>query len=74
MSRMPREPGENDTQLTLKVPKGWLDEATRLADALSKPGLRLMRADALRLALRAGLDTLAAQSSAPEKPEGRRRR
>jgi hypothetical protein len=67
MMRVPRPKGPNDAQLTFNLPGGWVDELDRLAENLSRPGLAVTRTDALRLAVRKGIDALA-----HEKGEGRR--
>ncbi len=55
---MPRPKSENDTQATLTLPSGWLDEAEHLAKGMRQPGLTVTRSDVLRMALRRGLDGL----------------
>jgi hypothetical protein len=78
MPRVPRPKSTNDTQLTVNLPGGWVDELERVAELLSRPGLPpITRTDALRLAVRRGLDALAAETKhkAPgEHPETKRRR
>jgi hypothetical protein len=58
---MPRPKSEKDSQVTLVLSGEWLDEAQRIAEARSEPGLAITRADVLRMALRRGLDALAAE-------------
>ena len=77
MPRVPRPKSGNDTQLTVNLPGGWVDELEHVAEALSRPGLPpVTRTDALRLAVRKGLDVLRAEHKAPaEHPaDGKRRR
>jgi hypothetical protein len=56
-----RPKSENDTALNLLLPGDWLDDAQELARELSRPGAPLTRADALRLAIRRGIDVLRAE-------------
>lgn len=60
---MPRPKSDKDSQVTIVLPGAWLDEAQRIAEAKSEPGLAVTRADVLRMALRRGLDVLAAEST-----------
>jgi len=60
-STMPRPKSGNDGVVNLKLPADWLDEAQALADEMSKPGVSLTRADALRLVIRRGLDAYHAE-------------
>ena len=61
---MPRPKSDKDSQVTLQLPGGWLEDAERIAEARSEPGHTVTRADALRIALRRGLDVLARETSA----------
>jgi hypothetical protein len=58
---MPRPKSEKDVQVTLALSSEWLEEAQRIAEARSEPGLNITRADVLRMSLRRGLDLLAAE-------------
>lgn len=60
---MPRPKSENDTPLHLLLPGEWLEDAQELAGLLSRPGAALTRADALRLAIRRGIDELRAETT-----------
>jgi hypothetical protein len=64
---MPRPRGENDSQVTILLPGRWLDEAQRLADERSQPGMAVTRLDVLRVALRTGLEAMGAKALAPER-------
>jgi hypothetical protein len=57
-SKMPRPKGPNNTQVSINLPEEWVEELDKLAGALSQPGLVLVRADVIRMALRTGMDTL----------------
>jgi|HubBroStandDraft_1064217.scaffolds.fasta_scaffold11214_7 hypothetical protein len=57
-SSMPRPKSDNDAALNLLLPSAWLDDAQELAGELSRPGASLTRADALRMAIRRGIDVL----------------
>jgi len=59
---MPRPKSDRDSQVTITLPGAWLDDAQRIADARSEPGLVVTRADVLRIALRRGLDSLAQEN------------
>jgi hypothetical protein len=59
---MPRPRSQNDTKTSIDLPGAWLDEAQAVAEAMRKPGMSgLSRADALRMAIRRGLDVLEAE-------------
>jgi hypothetical protein len=55
---MPRPKSEKDSQVTIVLAGDWLEEAQRIAEAKSEPGLAVTRADVLRMAIRRGLDAL----------------
>ncbi|HEY6461014.1 MAG TPA: hypothetical protein VIY73_12710 [Polyangiaceae bacterium] len=59
---VPRPKSEKDSQVTIVLSGEWLDEAQRLAEARSEPGLAVTRADILRIAIRRGLDALQAEA------------
>jgi hypothetical protein len=68
MAKVPRPKSQNDSQITLNLPGDWVDDAEALAAALSRPGLAVTRADALRMAVRKGLDELMREhGKAPKK-------
>ena len=56
---MPRPKSDKDSQVTIVLPGGWLEEAQAIADARCEPGLVITRSDVIRMALRRGLDELA---------------
>jgi hypothetical protein len=58
---MPRPKSEKDSQVTIVLAGEWLDEAQKIAEAKSEPGLAVTRADVLRMAIRRGLDVLQAE-------------
>jgi hypothetical protein len=60
-SKMARPKSDNDTALHLLLPGPWLEEADALARELSEPGAARTRADALRMAIRRGMDVLRAE-------------
>jgi hypothetical protein len=64
-SSMPRPKSEKDSQVTIVLAGEWLDEAQRLAEAKSEPGMAVTRADVLRMAIRRGLDALQAELPKP---------
>ena len=60
---MPRaKDPSKDGQVTIALSGAWLDEAEAIAEARSEPGLSITRADVLRMAIRRGLDVLAAET------------
>lgn len=68
---MPRAKSDKDSQVTVNLPGSWLEEAQGLAETRSEPGLAVTRADVLRMAIRRGLDELAARTGAAAKPRKR---
>lgn len=70
-SSMPRPKSANDTAISLLLPAEWLDEAQALAVEMTPPGASTMsRADALRMAIRRGMDALREERAG----KGKRRR
>jgi hypothetical protein len=63
MIKVPRAKSDNDSQITLNLPGNWVDDAEAVAAAMSRPGLAVTRADALRMAVRKGLDELMREHS-----------
>lgn len=60
---MPKQKDPNkDGQITIALSSAWLEEADKLAQAKSEPGLSITRADVIRMAIRRGLDVLAADA------------
>lgn len=51
---MPRPPSDLE-QISIRVPRAWLDEAEQIALNIRIPGHTVSRADVLRMALFAGL-------------------
>lgn len=49
---------EEQIQTAIRVPGSFLKRADKLAERMSRPGLRLTRADVLRLALAEGFTHL----------------
>lgn len=68
---MPRAKSDKDSQVTIVLSGDWLEEARRIAEAKSEPGLAVTRADVLRIAIRRGLDFLRAEIP-PTKARGRK--
>ena len=68
---MPRPKSDKDSQVTISLPGAWLEEAQRIAEARSEPGLAITRADVLRMAMRRGLDALNETLPKPSKKGGR---
>jgi hypothetical protein len=68
---MPRPKSDKDSQVTISLPGVWLEEAQRIAEARSEPGLAITRADVLRMAMRRGLDALNETLPKPTKKAGR---
>lgn len=57
---MPRKPADTE-QITVRVERSWLAELDEIATALSRPGIELARADAIRAALARGIQVLRAE-------------
>jgi hypothetical protein len=68
---MPRSKSDKDSQVTIVLSGDWLEQAQRIAEARSEPGLAVTRADVLRIAIRRGLDFLQAEVP-PTKARGRK--
>lgn len=49
---------EQQVQIAIRLPESELERADKLAGRMSRPGLRLTRADVLRLAFYQGMDQL----------------
>lgn len=58
---VPRPKSDLDSQVTIVLPGDWLEDAETIARARSRPGMNVTRSDVLRMALRTGLDALAAE-------------
>jgi hypothetical protein len=73
---MPRSKSDKDSQVTLALPGAWLDDAQRIAEVRAESGgFETTRAEVLRVALRRGLDALAAEHGATrpaKKPSAKR--
>ena len=52
---------EPQTQTAIRLPDPLLARIDKLAKRMSQPGVRITRADAIRLALFRGIDTLEAE-------------
>jgi predicted DNA-binding protein len=57
---MPKEPS-NSTQMSIRLANETLDQLDELARAMSRPGIELSRADAIRGALARGIQELQAE-------------
>jgi hypothetical protein len=55
---MPRKPGENTTQVAIRVPDSWLERCEALLPLISQLGMSTTRTDILRIALARGIDSL----------------
>ena len=62
MKQRKREP----VQIGIRVPPEWIDDAERLAAALSRPGLGVTRTEAFRAALARGLEAMLAEVNEAE--------
>ena len=60
------EKQESQVQTAIRIPESFLGRADRVAEKMSRPGMRVTRAEVMRLALYQGLARL-------ETEEGRRR-
>jgi predicted DNA-binding protein len=53
---------EQQVQTALRLGESVLERADKLAERISQPGLRLTRADLLRMAVHRGLDQIEAEN------------
>lgn len=53
---------EKQVQTAIRVSESLLDRADKVADRMSRPGMRITRADVLRLAAHQGMDQLEAET------------
>lgn len=67
LGHVPRPKSDLDSQVTIVLAGEWLEQAEALARARSRPGLNVTRSDVLRMALRKGLDALAAEHKAEKR-------
>jgi|HubBroStandDraft_5_1064220.scaffolds.fasta_scaffold59364_4 hypothetical protein len=51
---------EEQVQTAIRVPKSWLERLDRIAEERTRADLRLLRADAFRMAMLAGIEVLEA--------------
>lgn len=58
---------KDPVQIGIRVPPEWLEDAERLAAALSRPGLEVTRTEAFRAALARGLESLLAETASKSK-------
>lgn len=67
----PRDPDETQQQISVRLPVTWLESLDRLAAAMSRPGIDLTRANALRAAIARGIEELERElgSGADPKPK-----
>ena len=54
---MPR-PSSDAVQVAFRIPKAWLKRADSVAEAITRPGVKATRTDALRHAMALGFDAL----------------
>lgn len=62
-SKVMKQRKKEPVQIGIRVPPEWLDDAERLAAALSRPGLDVTRTEAFRAALARGLESLLAETA-----------
>lgn len=60
VTEMPREPADT-VQVSVRIEKTWVAQLDELADAMSRPGIELARADVLRAAIARGIAELRAE-------------
>lgn len=68
MQTMARPQSENTFQVAFKIPPEWLKMADEIAAAMSRPGVKITRTDALRAALADGLHKLHAEHVPVRRP------
>ncbi len=79
----PREPSDDtQQQISVRLPVAWLEALDRLAAAMSRPGIDLTRANALRAAVARGIEELSKElgvtsatsaTADPKKPASKKR-
>jgi hypothetical protein len=62
-SKVMKQRKKEPVQIGIRIPPEWLDDAERLAAALSRPGLDVTRTEAFRAALARGLESLLAETA-----------
>lgn len=60
---MDKKKQEPQVQAAFRVPRSFLERVDRVAERMSRPGLRLIRTDVLRMASFKGLELLEAENS-----------
>jgi hypothetical protein len=65
MTAVSRPASENVFQVAFKIPKVWIKKADKIAELMSRPGIKTTRTDALRAALIRGLEALLEELSEP---------
>jgi len=53
---------DEQVQTAIRIPKSWLQRLDKIAEEMNQPALRILRADALRIALHTGIEALEAKS------------
>jgi predicted DNA-binding protein len=51
---------EQQVQTAIRVPESWLDRLDKIAERMSRPGVRITRTEALRDALYRGIEVIEA--------------
>lgn len=64
---MPAKPATQ--QLSVRVEQELIEQLDALAHRLSRPGMPVSRADAMRVAMRAGIEVLNAAAQGSDKPK-----
>jgi predicted DNA-binding protein len=52
---------DQQIQTAIRVPESWLDRLDKIAERMSRPGMRVTRAEALRMAAHRGIEALEAE-------------
>jgi predicted DNA-binding protein len=52
---------EDQAQTAIRMPKSWLERLDKIAADQNRPDLRIMRSDALRMAILAGIEVYEAK-------------
>lgn len=73
---MPRYPSDNETQITIRVPREWLARADLLAKEANQAAImgQVTRTDVFRAALRVGLEHMETVGKQPADHQARSRR
>ena len=56
-----RKEEENHVQTAVRIPESWMERLDKIAEQMSRPGMRVTRAEALRLSAIHGIEYFEAE-------------